>query len=73
MTPDQPAGPLAEHPTAPSDQELTDDELNAVVGGTDALVHESTHTSSSTSGGTTPSTGGRFQLDIGKFNVGYAK
>lgn len=73
MTPDQPAATLAEHPTAPSDQELTDDELDAVVGGVGGLVHETTHTSSSTSGGATTSTGGRFQLNVGKYNVGYVK
>ena len=73
MTPDQPAAPLAEHPAASSGEELTDDELNTVVGGVDGLVHETTHTSSTTTGGTTTSTVGRFQLDIGKYNVGYMK
>ena len=73
MKPDQPAAPLAEQTIASGDQELTDDELNAVVGGVGGLVHEATHTSSSTTTGGTTQTGGRFMLDIAGHNVGYVK
>lgn len=69
MKPANPADPAAQEPCTTSDDELTDADLNAVVGGVGGLVHEDTHATSTS--GARSGTGGRCMLDISGHNVGH--